>query len=196
MQKSLTTVMLATGTAVTLAAVGLAAPATAVTLQGTSAGVTMTAARVGLSRIEAQDYSSASGSILVQPSGDSQDPSNEGLALLRRDSQVSFADVEFGAASVNSVDVRLSSAVNSANGKIEIRLGGVNGEIVGSLLVPKTASWQEYKTVSVPLDAPLTGTQKVTLTFSAADPNPFVNVNWFRFKAADVATPTPTPTPT
>ena len=199
MRKTLTSALIAAGTAIALSAAGLAVPAVAATDErADSAGIAMTASQSGFSRIEAQRYSSASGSILVQPSGDRQDPGNQGLALLRRDSRVSYEDVSFGTTVAHSVDLRLSSAVNAANGKVQIRRGGANDEVVGSLLVPTTASWQDYQTVRVPLTTPVTGTEKITLTFSADDANPFVNVNWLRFEtdgAAPPVDPTPTPTP-
>ncbi|MFZ1652546.1 MAG: carbohydrate-binding protein, partial [Candidatus Nanopelagicales bacterium] len=196
MRKSFASVLIATGIGVALPAAGLAAPAAAVAPSANTAEFTMTASQPGFDRIEAEEYSSASGSVLVQPSGDSTDPGNKGLALLRRDSRVSYDGVGFGTAKANSVDLRVSSAVNSANGKIEVRSGGADGKVIGSLVVPKTASWQDYKTVRVPLTSPLTGTNKITLTFSAGDANPFVNVNWLRFQTDSPATPTPTPTAT
>ena len=124
---------------------------------------------------------------------------NPGLALLRRENTLTYNAVNFGSATASAVDVRVSSAANPAGGAITVRRGGADGAIVGSATVPTTASWQDFRTVRVPLNMALTGSQNITLTFQANDGNPFVNLNWLEFVGAGTAptaTPTPIPSPT
>ena len=156
--------------------------------------VASAATAAGFDRIEAEAYSSASGRIMKQPSGDTQDPTNLGLSLLTRNNTLAYNIVQFGTSSAISLDIRFASAVNSGGGRIDVRSGSTSGKVVGTVVVPKTGSWQAFKTIRVPLPSSLTGTHKITFTFSAANANPFVSLNWFKFNGSG-PTPTPTPTP-
>lgn len=83
-----------------------------------------------------------------------------------------FKKMNFGTEGVDRVAIEYSG--NSGNcatdAAVEIRLGGVDGTLVGKLLTPPTASgWGTYQTVTADLTQKLTGLQDVYLVFTGTN---------------------------
>ncbi|GAA1033355.1 hypothetical protein GCM10009557_34840 [Virgisporangium ochraceum] len=82
----------------------------------------------------------------------------------------------FGAGAT-SFTARAASA--AAGGRIELRLDGVNGTVVGTCTVPATGGWQTWTTVTCPVSG-ATGTHDLYLRFAGGSGTLF-NVNWWQF---------------
>ncbi|GIJ72390.1 family 43 glycosylhydrolase [Virgisporangium ochraceum] len=82
----------------------------------------------------------------------------------------------FGAGAT-SFTARVASA--AAGGRIELRLDGVNGTVVGTCTVPATGGWQTWTTVTCPVSG-ATGTHDLYLRFAGGSGTLF-NVNWWQF---------------
>jgi hypothetical protein len=89
--------------------------------------------------------------------------------------------VAFGAGAT-SFDARVASA--TSGGRIELRVGSVNGTTVGTCNVPGTGGWQTWTTVTCPVSG-ATGTQDLYLRFAGGSGYLF-NVNWWQFNAASL----------
>jgi arabinoxylan arabinofuranohydrolase len=76
-----------------------------------------------------------------------------------------------------SFTARVASA--AGGGRIELRLDGLNGTLVGTCTVPGTGGWQTWTTVSCPVNRP-TGTHDLYLRF-AGGTGFLLNVNWWQF---------------
>ncbi len=155
--------------------------------------VSSSVTRSGEHRIRVADFDTSRGEFLVQPTGDRADPTSHGLSLLRNGAGVTFHDVDFGSRAPSAVKVRLASAVNAGGGSVVVRQGGVKGQVIGSVVVEPTGSWQDFATVEIPLNASVEGVRNISLTFSADNADPFVNVHWMHFQFSD-AVPSPSPT--
>lgn len=77
--------------------------------------------------------------------------------------------------------VVVEAATTTQGGTVEIRLGGVQGELVGTLKVNKTGKWYNWKTFSGNLNKPIKGTQKITLVFTGGN-NWLFNIKSVTFK--------------
>jgi len=102
---------------------------------------------------------------------------------------VMFRDMNL--VNVNEIDVRVSSA--TPGGTIQARIGGVNGQVVGTLEVNNTGGWQvwETRTMAIAPAAQNLGANDLYFTFSGTS-NYLLNVNWFDFLSAG---PTTNPDP-
>ncbi|MFB5762742.1 GH92 family glycosyl hydrolase [Paenibacillus medicaginis] len=84
---------------------------------------------------------------------------------------LSFEDADFGAEGVNHIAVEYDAPASRtpADGILEVRLGGVDGELVGTVQLPNTGSgWGTYKTAVANLNKTLTGTQDVYLVMKGS----------------------------
>jgi hypothetical protein len=79
--------------------------------------------------------------------------------------------------------MRLSSI--QLGNTIEIRLGSVTGELIGTVAIPNTTSWSIYQTVTAPVQN-VKGLQNVYLVYKGT--NYICNLNNFRFVEAATAT--------
>ncbi|UJF31490.1 GH92 family glycosyl hydrolase [Paenibacillus hexagrammi] len=89
---------------------------------------------------------------------------------------LAYKGMDFGSAGVNQLSIEYAS--NSGNcasdSAVEVRLGGVDGTLVGTLAVPPTASgWGTYKTVTGNLTQTLTGIQDVYLVLTGTTDSTF-----------------------
>ena len=104
---------------------------------------------------------------------------------------------------VDEINVRVASATQG--GTIQARIGGVTGQIVGTLEVENTGGWQVWQTLTMPLSsaARTLGANDLFFTFSgtafSGSGNFLFNINWFDF-IGDASTnntgpvnPAPTP---
>ncbi|GAA1776605.1 family 43 glycosylhydrolase [Luedemannella helvata] len=77
----------------------------------------------------------------------------------------------------SSFTARVASA--TSGGRIELRLGGATGTLVGTCTVPGTGGWQTWTSVSCPVSG-ATGTQDLYLRFTGGSGSLF-NLNWWQF---------------
>ncbi|MEM1097051.1 MAG: carbohydrate-binding protein, partial [Bacteroidota bacterium] len=78
-------------------------------------------------------------------------------------------------------------ASNNTGGQIEVRLDGVDGELVGTVHVPHTGGWQTWtdRTISIP---EVTGTHQLFLLFQRfPGNNSLFNVNYMQFHGQGIA---------
>lgn len=104
-----------------------------------------------------------------------------------------YNKVDFGATGAKSVSIRYSSKNNCySDGYVELRVGGVDGELVATINTPVTGSWSTYNTAAVELNAEqqalLIGRQDVyVVTHGTAVPGKIYvgNFNWMLFTEAE-----------
>ncbi|MEU6037579.1 glycoside hydrolase family 43 protein [Actinomadura sp. NPDC047616] len=114
-------------------------------------------------------------------SGVETETSGEGgmnVGWIENGDYVKVKGVAFGAGAA-SFTARVASA--AGGGRIELRLGGPTGTLVGTCNVPGTGGWQTWTTVSCPVNG-ATGTHDLYLRFTGASGYLF-NVNWWQFNA-------------
>ncbi|GAB1818829.1 family 43 glycosylhydrolase [Herbidospora sp. RD11066] len=70
-------------------------------------------------------------------------------------------------------------ASGTSGGRIEVRLGGATGTLVGTCTVPGTGGWQTWTTVTCPISG-ATGTRDLYLRF-AGNSGYLFNLNWWQF---------------
>ncbi len=95
---------------------------------------------------------------------------------------LAFKGMDFGSEGVNQLSIEYASnsgncAVDSA---VEVRLGGINGKLVGKIATPPTASgWGTYKTAIGDLTETLTGVQDVYLVLTGTTSSTFKYIGNF-----------------
>lgn len=95
---------------------------------------------------------------------------------------LAYKGMNFGSTGVNqwSVEYTGNSTNTAADSSVEVRLGGVDGELVGTLSAPPTANaWGTYKTVSGALSKNLTGMQDIYLVFRGTTDSTFKYIGNF-----------------
>lgn len=77
--------------------------------------------------------------------------------------------------------IRLRTASAGAGGKIEVRVGGKAGRLLGTLAVPVTGGWETWQegTVAVPEGM---GTEDVVVVFVNPGKSGLMNLDWVRFE--------------
>ncbi|WP_046531060.1 family 43 glycosylhydrolase [Cellulomonas sp. FA1] len=113
------------------------------------------------------------------------------LAFIGDGDWVRVKGVAFGSGAA-SFSARVASA--TSGGRIEVRLDGASGPVVGTCTVPGTGGWQTWTTVTCPVSG-ATGTRDLVLRFAGGSGELF-NVGSWQFTRGGGTTPTPTPTPT
>ncbi|CRK81119.1 carbohydrate-binding protein [Neobacillus massiliamazoniensis] len=140
------------------------------------------AASDGYSLIEAENFSSKSGSYLkveaCPDGGQSVGGTNDNQYL-------EYNSIDFGSGvnGATKFSARLSVKGSNAGGNIEIRLDSPTGPLAGTLTVSATAAdnWNVYQTQSTDI-ANVTGVHDVYLVFKVAAGKTYVaNLNWFQF---------------
>lgn len=77
---------------------------------------------------------------------------------------LAYKGMDFGVDGVNQVSITYAGNTNNtaADASVEIRIGGVNGTLVGTVATPPTGSgWGNYQTVTADLNQTLTGLQDI-----------------------------------
>jgi len=124
------------------------------------------------SNIEAETYSSQSGSIVIQ---------NNSIGFIGNGSWIQFDAIDFGAGG-NNIEARV--ATNTAGGTIEIRDGSPTGTVLGTLNVQNTGGWNSW--VEINNDIPtIAGVRNIYFVFKGGSGGLF-NIDWIRFYPADV----------
>lgn len=112
-------------------------------------------------------------------SGIETEVSTEGglnVGFIENGDHIKVKGAAFGAGAT-SFTARVASA--TSGGRIELRLDGVNGTVVGTCTVPATGGWQTWTTVTCPVSG-ATGTHDLFLRFTGGSGNLF-NLNWWQF---------------
>jgi glucosylceramidase len=89
---------------------------------------------------------------------------------------LTYEHVDFGSG-VTSVEARVASA--GSGGTIELHLDGPAGPLAGTVTVPVTGGWQQWRTVSGAISG-ANGVHSMTLVFRGGQS--IGNLNWLRFK--------------
>jgi arabinoxylan arabinofuranohydrolase len=98
------------------------------------------------------------------------------VGFIENGDYVKVKGAAFGAGAA-SFSARVASA--TAGGRIEVRLDGVNGTLVGTCTVRGTGGWQAWTTVSCPVTGAV-GTHDLYLRFAGGSGFLF-NANWWQF---------------
>jgi arabinoxylan arabinofuranohydrolase len=109
------------------------------------------------------------------------EPSSEGgmdVGWIENGDWIRVRGVAFGGGAT-SFTARVASA--TSGGRIEVRLDGVNGPLVGTCTVPGTGGWQTWTNATCPVSG-ATGTRDLYLRFAGGTGSLF-NVNWWQFSA-------------
>jgi len=94
---------------------------------------------------------------------------------------IKVAGVDFGAQGASRFAARVASG-NKNGGQIEMRLGSVEGKLIGTLLVPDTGGWQRWRTVDTPVHG-ATGVEDLFFVFKGKWRDPLFNFDYWQFFA-------------
>ncbi len=160
---------------------------------GTIQSMTMTT--TGLSQVgNLNPYSQIEAETICWESGVETEGCSEGgmdVCNIENGDYIKVKGVDFGTGAT-SFDARVASA--AGGGKIEIRLDGSNGILVGTCAISNTGGWQAWVTKSCAISG-ASGIHDLYFRFTGGSGNLF-NFNWWKFYGSGGPTPTPTVTPT
>ncbi len=122
-------------------------------------------------RVEGETFSAQQG-VETEPC----DKGGMSLALVKQGDWIKISGVDFGAKGATRFVAEVASATQG--GTIEVRLGGVEGRVVGRCVVPSTGGWQAWKTMSCALEK-TTGVQDVFLRFTGSE-GPLLSLNYWK----------------
>ncbi|MGC1479581.1 MAG: carbohydrate-binding protein [Chthoniobacterales bacterium] len=83
----------------------------------------------------------------------------------------------------------ISAASPSAGRQVELRLGAVDGTVIGTVEIGATGSFDSYVTFSTALNPVPTGEQDLYLVFLGEGSGPLMDVDWIELLAAGAETP-------
>ncbi|ODM27743.1 glycoside hydrolase [Clostridium sp. Bc-iso-3] len=132
--------------------------------------------------IEAEEYNSLKSST-IETIGTSDGGS--GIGYIENGDYLVFNKIDFGSGA-NSFTARVASDADTPT-DIQLRLGSASGTLIGTLSIPSTGGWNDYKEKTCSITN-TTGIKDLYLVFSGP-----VNIDYFTFDSGSVA-PTPTPT--
>ncbi|MFS1303521.1 family 43 glycosylhydrolase [Streptosporangium longisporum] len=115
-------------------------------------------------------------------SGIETEPAGEGgmnVGFVENGDWIKVKGVAFGGGA-SSYSARVASG--TGGGRIELRLGGATGTLVGTCTVPGTGGWQTWTTVTCPVSG-ATGTHDLYLRFTGGS-GYLMNLNWWQFTPA------------
>ncbi|MEK3884850.1 GH92 family glycosyl hydrolase [Paenibacillus sp. PL2-23] len=110
---------------------------------------------------------------------------------------LAYKGMSFGNAGVNTFAIEYAGNTGNtaADGAVELRLGSVDGALLGKVMTPPTSSgWGVYATASIPLTQPLVGVHDIYLVFTGTTSSTFKYIGNFDNAAFTVA-PEPAPDP-
>jgi hypothetical protein len=112
-------------------------------------------------------------------SGVETEPAGEGgmnVGWIENGDSIKVKGVAFGSGAT-SFSARVASA--TSGGRMELRLDGANGTLVGTCTVPGTGGWQAWTTVTCPVNG-ATGIRDLYFRYTGGSGYLF-NVNWWQF---------------
>ena len=133
-------------------------------------------------RVQAIDYSSEHGTT---------NDNNMYIDNFGDGDYVTYSDINFGSSSssndyyAKSVKVRFAKG-SSTGGKVELRLDGPSGRVVGEYYPPQTrrlSEWNDYETAYIALDEKVIGVHD--LTFVAKYQDRVMKMHWFELSLED-----------
>ncbi len=134
---------------------------------------TTVAGKSAYDRIEAEECDDISNGLGVN---ESNDEGGKVLCGINTDGCYSvYKNVEFGATGADSVVFRASSW---SGGTIEIHEGAVDGNLIGTCVIPANNSWTKFKTYTARLETSVTGEKDLYLVYKGSY---MFNIDWFRF---------------
>jgi hypothetical protein len=130
-------------------------------------------------RIRAADFDAQAGT-QVEPCLD--EGGGQDVGYIANGDWVRYTAVDFGSTPARQFLARVASGADgSIGGIIQVRLDRLDSVPVGDFAVSNTGGWQAWRTVPANLTG-VTGPHTVYLTFTSAQPQEFVNLNWFTFR--------------
>lgn len=138
------------------------------------------------SQIEGEDFNEGQ-TVQVETTQDTGGGQNVGF--LDDNDFLLFENVDFGQGA-SSVDVRIASGANFV-GTMDLRLGSLTGELIGTVSFGNTGGYQTWVTRQENVDL-TTGISDLYLVFQGGDG--IGNVNWFRFNEENLGDPPAAPT--
>ena len=130
-------------------------------------------ARVVGNQIEAETYDSGVG-VTATPTAE---PTR--IGSIESGNHVRYDGFDFGTTGARRFNVALSSDRNG--GAVEVRLGSLNGQLVGTASIDNTGGWNDFTEVSINLTQVVTGTQDLFLVFKGGS-GLLLDVDWFEFE--------------
>lgn len=129
-------------------------------------------------KMEAENYAATSGITAEATSDTIGGEGDMNLGGIQNGAWTMYK-INFGEGGMKEMAVRASSATEG--GEIEVRLGAVDGQLVGKLPVAGTGDWAAYQdfAADMPDLAAVTGTQDVYLVYTGNDY--LFNINYFQF---------------
>lgn len=141
---------------------------------------TLTMTSTGVPQVGTLDpYVRQEAETIAWGSGIETEPSGEGgmnVGWIENGDYIKVKGVAFGTGAT-SFSARVASA--SGGGRIEVRLDGTSGPVVGTCTVAGTGGWQAWTTSTCPVSG-ATGTHDLYLRFTGGSGYLF-NVNWWQF---------------
>jgi predicted alpha-1,6-mannanase (GH76 family) len=137
-----------------------------------------TLVKSAFSTIEAENFDYLKG-VIVESGVDG----SQNLGNVKSGYYTAYNNVDFGLKGSASVELRLSG-IQSGN-TIEIRLGSVTGELIGTVAISNTTSWNVYQTVTATVQN-IKGLQNIYLVYKGT--NYICKLDNIKFVEADSAT--------
>ncbi|WP_299682846.1 carbohydrate-binding protein [uncultured Dokdonia sp.] len=144
-------------------------------------------ARSAFVRIEAEDFDNSQG---IQTQNTSDAGGGQNVGFINRDDFLVYNNIDFGNGA-RSLEARIASNANFT-GTMQIRLGSVTGDLVGTLSFGFTGGWQSWITRTVNIDQ-VTGIHDLYFVFLAPNSQGIGNINWFVFNESNELNPPATP---
>lgn len=97
---------------------------------------------------------------------------------------IKVREVDFGKVGPESFSAKASSRYHGGN--IELRLDGLEGELIGTLRIPYTGEWDRWQEVTTAVKA-VTGTHDLYLVFKGKQPHELFRLDHWQFRQTDAA---------
>ncbi|PVH67967.1 glycoside hydrolase family 18 protein [Cadophora sp. DSE1049] len=131
------------------------------------------------SRIQAENFDTNNG-IKTEPTTDVDGGRN--IGWIANGDWVGYNKVDFHSSGMNVFTARVASgAAPGVSGTMQLRIDNLAATPVASISITNTGGWQSWTTITVDMTSKLTGVHIVYLWFASAQPEEFLNVNWFTF---------------
>lgn len=114
------------------------------------------------------------------------EPKGFQVDFIQNNGWVKFDKVNFGNNKLKNISARVST-INSG-GKLEIRTGSATGQLLATIDIPNTGSWNTWQTVTANFTASTTGVKNLVCVFKGTA-NYLYNLNWVQFSAENQTPP-------
>ncbi|MEP1489460.1 MAG: carbohydrate-binding protein [Algibacter sp.] len=124
--------------------------------------------------IQLEDYCEASGIQLLDLLNDNQE-----VGYIHNGDYLKFVNVDFDEVNFNSIEVAASS--NAQGGTVELRIGAVDGTLLGSIAITNTGGWAQYEVFDNYAGVDVSGVQDLFVVFVGPSGSLF-NVDYLYFR--------------